>query len=54
MERAVEEVGRIFGDVGLGQFHILLVRLDQYHVRVLSANYRLSLAAPEIPPPLPR
>ncbi len=26
MERAVEEVGRIFGDVGLGQFHVLLTR----------------------------
>jgi len=26
MERAVEEVGRIFGDVGLGQFHLLLTR----------------------------
>jgi len=26
MERSVEEVGRIFGDVGLGQFHLLLTR----------------------------
>jgi len=26
MARAVEEVGRIFGDVGLGQFHLLLIR----------------------------
>jgi uncharacterized protein len=25
-ERSVEEVGRIFGDVGLGQFHLLLTR----------------------------
>ena len=45
MNRAVEEVGRIFGDVGLGQFHLNLARPvergdylaveDELHGRVL-------------------
>ena len=45
MKRAVEEVGRIFGDVGLGQFHLTLSRPvergdylaveDELHGRVL-------------------